>query len=91
MIDINQAGTDVVPLLSPNPADTYVQVYHNYGETKLVFISIFNAQGYYLYRKTISTDILDERVNTSNWESGTYYVQLVTIDGFETEELQVIH
>ena len=78
-------------LISPNPADTYFNLYHQYEREELVFISVFNAQGYYLFRKTLETDLVNERVETSSWENGTYYVQLLTKNGFITEELKVVH
>lgn len=88
---ITDTEENTTPLISPNPADTYFQLYHDFGKNQLVFISIFNSQGYYLYRKSRSTDILNETINTTNWENGTYYVQLLTVEGFMTEELKIVH
>ena len=78
-------------MISPNPADTYFNLYYDFGEEQLIFVSIFNAQGYYLYRTTVETTIFNETINSSSWDNGTYYVQILTKDGFITEELKVVH
>jgi len=78
-------------MISPNPADTYFNLYYDFGEEQLIFVSIFNAQGYYLYRSTVETTVFNETINSTGWENGTYYVQILTKDGFITEELKVVH
>ena len=92
--DILEDTTEDAPqsdMIYPNPADTYFNLYYDMGENTLVFISIFNAQGYYLYRSTTETQIINETIETTGWENGTYYVQLLSKDGFVTEELKVVH
>ena len=78
-------------MISPNPADSYFNLYYDFGEEQLIFVSIFNAQGYYLYRTTVETTVFNETINSTSWENGTYYVQILTKDGFITEELKVVH
>ncbi len=86
-----KAEADAPLLLSPNPADNYFNIYYELEEAQYVFISIFNAQGHYLYRMTKFTDTVQETVSTSSWENGTYYVQILLKSKKISEELKVIH
>ncbi len=90
IVTINMPDTRE-PMVSPNPADTYFKLNYEFEESTLVFISIFNAQGYYLYRSTMESNLINETFNTTSWENGTYYVQLLSKNGFVTEELKVVH
>ncbi len=83
------ANTELI--LSPNPANTFFNLNFEFEENTLVFISIFNEQGYFLYRTTLETTLVNETFNTTSWENGTYYVQLLSKNGFVTEELKVVH
>ena len=78
-------------MVSPNPANTFFNLNYEFEESTLVFISIFNSQGYYLYRTTMESKHINETFNTTSWENGTYYVQLLSKNGFVTEELKVVH
>ena len=90
IVTINMPATRE-PMVSPNPADTYFKLNYEFEKSTLVFISIFNAQGYYLYRSTMESNLINETFNTTSWENGTYYVQLLSKNGFVTEELKVVH
>ena len=79
------------PIASPNPANNYFNLTYEFEESTLVFVSIFNAQGYYLYRTTMESKLINETFDTSSWENGTYYIQLLSKNGFVTEELKVVH
>lgn len=93
LVEVEEESSDLDKdkFISPNPADTYFNLYQEFEQEELIFISVFNAQGYYLFRKTVQATILNERIATSSWKSGTYYVQLLTKEGFITEEVKVIH
>ena len=86
-----QEEGEETPLLYPNPADTYVRIYQEYGVEQEVYLTIFNNQGYTLHRESFQNTTVDVTVNTTTWENGTYHVQLLTKDGLTTEELKVVH
>ena len=78
-------------IVSPNPADTYFNIYYELETAQIVFVSIINEQGQFVYGINKFTDLLQETLPIADWKNGTYYIQVLQKTKKTTTELKVVH
>lgn len=86
---INELTVANTVALYPNPAKEYVVV--NSTETEINQIIVYNALGKSVYTELVNNTNKVE-INTSNLSTGAYYVQIITIEGWNiTKQFSVIN
>jgi glucose/arabinose dehydrogenase len=84
MIEVNNSKT---PLVYPNPTRTYVNILQ--GTEPVKFISVFNISGKAMIRFSNDGRQNIIHISTSNWSSGTYFVEITTSTDVYLEKLLI--
>lgn len=93
MSSINANSSNKI-MLTPNPSSNETTIKYSLLKSTSVKINIFNSLG------NIEEMLIDEKqtkgeyeikLNTVNYKSGIYYIQLETIDSKEYVKLSIMH
>jgi hypothetical protein len=73
---INEVGSDLNVQLFPNPAKNYVNIQTNF---EIKSVKVVNYVGQVVFDRAV--DQMEIQINTSNFGSGMYFVQIQSADG----------
>ncbi len=73
---INEIGADLTASLYPNPATDVVNIQTNF---EIKSLKVVNYVGQVVYNQSVNQN--DFQINTSNYGSGMYFVQIETTEG----------
>jgi hypothetical protein len=86
--DIENISASVI--VSPNPADTYINITSENLLNKATEISIFSSTGNIQYRCNY-TSFYEAIINTSDWNNGLYFIRIKTSDKGITKKIIINH
>jgi len=85
-LNVNEAWANEIGLaVLPNPATTQVNIAFDQNQVETLQVSIFDAQGKLIERKTINE--VNHSINLSNWSNGLYLLQFVHEEGTYSHRL----
>jgi hypothetical protein len=70
--------------LFPNPAHSVVNVSVNGIKTLPVHVAIFDVIGREVYSKTVNSNVVNERINMADLNSGVYFIKVSNAQGSKT-------
>lgn len=68
----------------PNPANSVVNVTVNGIKTLPVHVAIFDVIGREVYSKTVNSNVVNERINIADLNSGVYFIKVSNAQGSKT-------
>ncbi len=74
----------------PNPATDYFKINKVLREKSIIQLSIFAISGQVVFSKIMDHKTIDEIIDTRNWKSGTYFLQVQTEKNLTVKEIQII-
>lgn len=91
-VGINDLSTDISGLsVSPNPAQEYFNISFEYNASQALDVNVYNVVGQLIENVSIARDqgSYNLTVNTSDWDSGVYYLRLQSNVGVRTKKIFV--
>ncbi len=89
-VGINDLSDEILELsVAPNPAQDFFHVSFEYNVTDALSINVYNTIGQLVENISVAKDQgkYNLLVNTSNWDSGIYYLRLQSITGVRTQKV----
>ncbi|MEM1119732.1 MAG: M12 family metallo-peptidase [Bacteroidota bacterium] len=77
-------------MVFPNPTTDYFKIKKQLKRFEQFDVEVFNAAGQLVMAKNTAGLTIDEVVNTTNWDAGSYFVRVRTRDGTYVNKMQVI-
>ena len=68
----------------PNPANSVVNVTVSGIKTLPVHVAIFDVIGREVYSKTVNSNVVNERINIADLNSGVYFIKVSNAQGSKT-------
>lgn len=81
---------DIEIMAFPNPTTDYFKVKKEMGAFGVVEMAVFSAAGHQVIQKSMESATIDETINTVNWNPGTYFLRVKTVEGMSVNKIQVI-
>lgn len=90
VLNIAEPIKNIEVSIYPNPTSSFIKVYSSAFTNDKYTALIFDARGNRLFEKSISTDNPEVTIDTQEWASGTYFLNLTQPDSKQINTYKII-